>query len=156
MRKFVVFRLKGPSYDIRKALKTLREKTGASFPADIIRPLPDGSASYSATLQYGGDIEKLLAFDNISAEAFVHEDVTGIGSYSHLVVASGMTAVKEMYRSFTAFVDEYESYDDILREASPFLIALRKAPTAESLRDFEKDGVISISLTPDGFGRFSD
>ena len=79
MRQFVVFRLKGPSDDIRKALKTLREKTGASFPADINKPLPDGNTSYSATLQYSGDIEKLLAFNNVSAEAFVHEDVTGIG-----------------------------------------------------------------------------
>ena len=156
MRKFIVFRLKGSSDDIRKALATLREKTGAHFPADIIRPLADGSSSYSATLQYGSDIEKLLAIDGIIAEAFVHEDMTGIGSYSHLVVVNGMTAVREMYRSFTAFVDEYDNYDDILREASPFLIALGKAPTAESLRDFEKDGVISISLTPDGFGRFSD
>ena len=156
MRQFVVFRLKGSSDDIRNALKTLREKTGASFPADIINPLPDGNASYSATLQYGGDVEKLLAIDNVSAEAFVHEDVTGIGSYSHLVIINGMIAVKETYGSFTAFVDEYDSYDGILMEASPFLIALGKAPTAESLRAFEKDGVISISLTPDGFGRFAD
>lgn len=155
MRKFVVFRLKGSSADIRKALKSLREKTGATFPSDIIRPLTDGSSSYSATLQYGGDIEKLLAIDSVSVEAFVHEDTTGIGSYSHLVIASGMIAVKETYKSFTAFVDEYESYDGILREAEPLLIALGKVPTAESLRAFEKDGVISISLTPDGFGKFS-
>ena len=156
MRQFIVFRLKGASDDIRKALKTLREKTRASFPSDIIKPLPDGSSSYSATLQYGGDIEKLLAIDSVSVEAFVHEDVTGIGSYSHLFIINGMIAIKEIYRSFTVFVDEYDSYDGILREASPFLIALGKTPTAENLRAFEKDGVVSISLTPDGFGKFSD